>query len=190
MGMFDEVFIVGKVRCPNCNERVNYRKGEKANQTRWQTKDIGYPCMDLYKIEGGRMFKCVGTLPEYKSIWTKEDAEAHNKELEDKWGDSVWGNGIMSLWTVEEGDERLLDGHHDMKAKEWKSMGELPHQWVNAYTHCENCPDGSVDVFMKFTDGVLMEFYEEYRPYDTELGIITTRGTDAHYRGVQPGETE
>ena len=158
MGMFDEVFIVGKVRCPKCGGRL-------PPATRFQTKDL-HPAMNLYKVEGARMYKSVGVLPEYKSVWTAEDAEAHNKDLKDKYPSNLLG--VHTLWSVAEGDERLLDGEHTMEAQEWNSMGELPHQHLTVYTHCENCPNGNVDVHMKFTDGVCVEYKEEYDDWEID----------------------
>lgn len=167
MGMFDEVFIVGKVKCISCRERIP--PGRK-----WQTKGLGSG-MGLYKIAGGRMYKSVGVLPEYLSVWTEEEAKEHNDKLRKDNPEGSFGHGLIAFWSKEAGDKRYLEGSDKMEAQEWKSMGELPHQHLRVYTPCKNCPNGFAELAMKFTDGVLVSCKEEFYDWEAECTVVDAR---------------
>lgn len=159
MGLYDTLYINKnilekyEIRCKTCGK---YPKED------FQTKDLEC-CMYYYYLRYedennplvARLYKL--DPPSDKRFWH----EWTDKEIEEYNNIPNETNRFKFLFKREKGGGHWLDEAFLPQNRRQRSMGELPHQYIETYSHCSTCKDkndwtvGWVEISIKFTDGIV-----------------------------------
>lgn len=160
MGLFDTVYLSSaavaawRLRCDACG-----RVPDKAIP--WQTKSLD-PCLYSYYVrpdESGAVRLSLLDPPSGRRFWRPwTEAEIAECEREAQRG------GLFALRRRKPGEGRFLPEAYLPENRRRRSMGELPHQWVEIYATCA-C-GASVERWIKFSDGIATETRSEPPRHD------------------------
>jgi hypothetical protein len=153
MGLFDAIRVSSdvaaewKLECPRCRRAVSAA-------AEWQTKSLD-PAMCAYLLrhgEGGVRLYLLDP-PDDRRFWRPWTRE----EIEESRRDRRFGG----LWEKREGEGEFLPEAYEPQHRRQRSLGELPHQWVEIYTSCACSRDAWIARWIKFTDGAATDVRQE-----------------------------
>jgi hypothetical protein len=168
MGMFDTVYVSREVlgafpfACRACR-----RVPEPGDE--WQTKSLqsGMDSYFLRNDEEGAVRLYLLDRPSDRRFWRAwTDEEIAESERQAERG------GLSALWRKKHGEGCFLPEAYRPENRRQRFMGELPHQWVEIYTHC-TCGQW-LERHVKFSDGVALEVRSE--PPRHEPGFFDNSG--------------
>jgi hypothetical protein len=149
MGLFDTVYVNSDVastfdlKCGHCG-RIAPADHE------WQTKSLD-PGMVSYLLrhdDRGAVRLYLLDRPTDKRFWRAWSSE----EIEESERDAARG-GVFALWVKRPGEGTFVAEAYLPQNRRQRSMGELPHQWVEIYGRCV-CGE-HMEWWIKFCDGIV-----------------------------------